>query len=235
MRRVLLSLACVLLPACGGGEVAPTSPSAALIAALCPPGAWTATEYRFGLADRAALLQDRFEEATDEDFGAWLSEGRGYEDGMGLTEDEFRFLLRAWEERKQTILNFGKVVIEFAGNEELVRVIAGSSLATLYELELLPSADAIRTPWGEVQGSVALRFPSSQDHTLAPFEGRVWLLEEGDWDAAEHAPDGTAKRIELWIGSRGPTREAVFYFRVSSRRSGVTYVHDEVVLRYLVA
>ena len=192
------------------------------------------TRFERALPDKAALLAARVAQAVGEDFEDWMHTRRPFDPAFGLSAAEFDALRRAWGSEERVMLTLDEHVIEFVRASTLSRVIAGVELATLNDVELHAEADRIRTYWGDLQPSEAWAPQYSEDHPFHGFTGRRWYMQEGNWELARRDPNGTAKEVifELLRSPKGD--QAGIVFRVASRRSGVTYVDDEVILRYAV-
>lgn len=235
--RVAAGLLCVAgwAAGCGSGE-AESSPGglAELLAAVCPEGPVAATRLERALPDEAALLAARVAQATGEDFEDWMHTRRPFDPAYGLSAAEFDALRRAWGSEERVMLTLDEHVIEFVHKPTLSRIIAGVELATLNDVELHAEADRIRTYWGDLQPGEAWAPQYPEDHPFHGFTGRRWSLQEGNWELARRDPNGTAKEVRFELLRSPEGDRAGIVFRVASRRSGVTYVDDEIILRYAV-
>ena len=92
----------------------------------------------------------------------------------------------------------------------------------------------IRTYWGDLQPGESYAPDFAEGHVLHGFEGRRWSMQEGDWESARRDPQGAAKELSFALLRSPDSGEAALMLRVASRRSGVTYVDDEIILRYRV-
>ena len=220
---------------CGREEQAGSSASLAeLIETLCPEGPVAVTRYAWALPDEAALIAGRIAQSTGEDFDGWMHAGRPYSPAYGVTPTEFDQLRRAWGSDERVLLTLDDHVIEFVHKPTLSRVIAGVELATLNDVELHADADMIRTYWGDLQPGEPYAPDFAEGYALHGFEGRRWSMQEGDWENARRDPQGSAKELSFTLLRSPDASEAALMLRVASRRSGVTYVDDEILLRYRI-
>lgn len=220
------------LPSCGEGPTA-APPLAELISRLCPEGPVAVTRFAEALPDEAALIADRIERSTGEDFDKWMQADRPYSPAYGVTAAEFDLLRRAWSSEERVLLTLDDHVIEYVHKPGLSRIIAGVELATLNDLELHADADMIRTFWGDLQPGEALSPDYPEGHRFHGYRGRRWSQSEGSWESSRKDAQGSARMLEFWLMSSPDDTEVAVYFRVASRRSGITYVDDEVLLHYL--
>lgn len=233
--RFLAPFILLALASCGGEESA-ASPS---LQQLLPDGRVEARRMQIRLplpiAGIAFVMQQSLQQNKE-----WAMEYMEandvpgplpYHENFGVTEEEYDRYIASVEAGESALRDDAAASFEVTHFGEKSKLRTGESLATVDGLEFDWSADAVRTPWGDLIGSEPLEI-LGEKAALAPFSGRRWELVEGKIDDALGTEAGTAKLLRVYLGTRNEGQDTLLFFRAASVVQGVIYVNDEVILQW---